>query len=658
MNAPLIRGLRTINLWALLPLLIFLCLWTNQNCVSQEIASHDAALLATIKPKVDYKLDSDGNVVSIFAKKTQSGFDAFGKFPKLRQLSIYGYSFKPDDPLDLSQLNSLTSLSLSNDFLFPKEETTCPPLPNSLESLNLYITKLDKKSTLTIVENLTNLTSLALPGEFNDEQILRLKELKKLNKLWLMARSGKQGFTSYPPRAAFCFRLLVDLQGRSIKEACDVLGLLENDMVTLPLTDKTTPYITRLQGVTKLDLDLRSISQAGLSKFEIPTNVTSLCLRDGQINETLLKKMSSLQSLELYYCSTGGDSLSFLQSFNSLKVLQVESREKKRVVIPSNLKRLEELSLSCDEWEIDNLPDIASLESLKKLKLSVKNTIDDSFLKNLTGLKQLSQIELADATVTAGVVFDLFDGLTSQPRSTVDVGGFKFVRQESGLEFGIGKKTPVSNELVSRVANLKNLKKFYISSSSNLITADVDRVIEMIGHFEQVEKVVLLNLEPSIDNVFGVLDPLKSKKLVWLKFGRYYDGFFFKKKESGIELRIGKEMPVTSQLLSKLSSVKAQKIGFSKSSLQQNDLPELAQILAEQVSFSSCENVTDKTVELLSRNQNIKSLRFYGCDEVTDEAVSHLEQMKWLETLKVKSENVSAATLESLKSKLPNCKIE
>ena len=233
-NTPLVRGLRTISLHAALPLLFILCLWTNQNCVCQEIASHDATLLDKIKPKVDYTLDSDGNVVSISAKGTTSGFDAFGKFRSLRDLSIDGYG--GDGLNDLSQLSALKRLSLS-DHGFTEKKHTCPLLPTSLESLDLKLLRLDPENTLAIVRNLTNLTSLSLPAQFFDEHILRLNKLNKLDQLQLIYFDHRDSysFSSCPPsQPEFCFQLLVDLQGRSINEACDVLGPVSYTHLTLP----------------------------------------------------------------------------------------------------------------------------------------------------------------------------------------------------------------------------------------------------------------------------------------------------------------------------------------------------------------------------------------------------------------------------------------
>lgn len=77
----------------------------------------------------------------------------------------------------------------------------------------------------------------------------------------------------------------------------------------------------------------------------------------------------------------------------------------------------------------------------------------------------------------------------------------------------------------------------------------------------------------------------------------------------------------------------------------------------QKLTFSSCNDLKDDSIEQLSTNENIKFLNIDGSDLVTDEGFRLLEKMTWLEELRFRGAGVSEAAKEALKAKLPNCKV-
>ena len=685
MYLPPIRS-QSILCHVALALTFFICLGTNRSCVSQEVTSQDALLLAKIKPAVTYESDSDGNVISISANGTQSGFDAFGEFTELQELVIDGEDLQWADLQDLSRLDSLKKLSLVDRIpRYNKKTITLPPLPNSLESLELKLPGMDPEVTLTAVGQLTNLTSLTIP--FSDGgHILKLEELKNLKNLQLTIFLDKsERFAVINPRqpSAF-FQLLVDMQGRSSNEACEILGLIKDNAVKITLTDRMPQYINQLKGVTDLKLDIRSTSQAALSKLEIPFSVESLSLSYGKPSEALLtnigsskalsqldfnsckfsnfqhlKKMSWLKNLKLHNCIINSDAISFADGFAGLKVLDIDSFESTRLTVPVNSNTLEQLLLAGSKLEIENFSDIASLKSLRKLELTVKTEISEAALKDITALEHLTDLKLLNVTAAPDHVFNFLDQMENLEQATVNADGMGIGLSASGLDLNIGAKLLISDKITNRLTGQKNLKEISVFDSSILTPAESDLVFQTIGTLDTIEKVVLTDVPSETGGVFDVLVQLEPERLEFLKIGRGLNGILFKRTKDGLDLKIGRKILITDKLVNQTSSIKNwNRISFSRSKLQRDDLPAFAQIQAAQISFSRCENITSKTVELLSRNKNIKTLRFSGCDKIDDEAVAYFEKMTWLENLKLDSESVSETSLESLRTKLPNCKID
>ena len=484
----------------------------------REVTAQDLAVLKEFWPGIsgsspaiadNCSLDPDGNVISIRLRSVGKGTgETLGKLAKLSSFELFLVSVEPGDLDFLSDLNSLKTLSVSvgASTYSHKYEVSCPRLPVSLESLTLNIPGLEGKSTAESVSRLVNLTSLDLPVRFDEQYLLKLGQLKKLKTL-RSVYSVKQGHIESPQalrNTKLGLQLLVDIQGRSLKDACSVLGLkkleLDSDQAVeyLNLADGVSELAFDLGSVSELGLNLDSVSEEGLNKLGLPLGVKTLSVSSSKLNKAFLgqissqeslvslefnscnfadsqplKDMSWLETLSLIDCASTSASLSFLDGFVGLKSFKFKdttSEATLRLAVPANSSVLESLYLVGPNLEIANLQSLTSLESLKYLTLEVANEVDHSVLETISGLKQLQKFDASNVSSEIGSQFDWVKKLHSIGADDITLGDIRLVRRATGPVLEIGKrrsKTSISKEIVEGISGFKNLDGITIHTASS-----------------------------------------------------------------------------------------------------------------------------------------------------------------------------------------------
>ena len=545
---------------------VLLCTLFAVECPAQN--DHDSALLANIELIARQRFhttlfwnDENGNVTAISCKGIKGDFDALLKLEHLKSITIEEMKSGWLERI-AERYPNLKSLDFDASLIELDELNILGEFKN-LSRLVITGGNSDCSACLSKVGEITGLQSLVIPPHW-ERNLHEIKSLTELEFFRMGLRTwafDSEEFTVKTDHSSIhhLYRLLVELQKRSSKDASEVLGLFKNGRLAFyQLSDEMIPYLSKLDNVAELSLNIGGLSKEGLDSLKLPSGLKKLSLSGitkptGFVGLPATGDMKQLEYLEITNCRVGEDGLSFVGTLKGLKHLDLSDNQLDSLdgLNIDSLRQLEHLDLSDNRLSQFDFSRLAKLKNLANLKLGgVK--LSDVDLKELSNVGKLDYLNWRDGQITQKSRFKLYQDLNWSAKKSLSSEGVRLFKK--GDKLIINHEVEFSNELLQAISQLKPPSEIFISKN--------------------VAAMKIVGLHP-----------------------------------------------------------------FQK------------------LTFSSCNDLKDDSIEQLSTNQNIKSLNIDGSDLVTDKGFRLLEKMTWLEEFRFRGAGVSETAKEVLKEKLPNCKV-
>lgn len=686
------------------------------DCKAQNISEHDAKVLKKLNAERVYGsygyagwngkpmvLDKEGNITAISFRSINGDIGPLLELEHLKQLQISemktgwlkriakkypdldGLNFEvsgltDDDLATIGEFKRLSNLVMTGD---NSDGASCMRNIGQLTGLKSFVMPVGWQRHATELKALTKLESLRI-GQ-------REYRSPKMGGEWVYSVSG--GYLDF-------YRLLVDEQKRSLKEASEVIGILSGGRISVPgNNEQLIPYLNGIDAASELNLSIAEASKEKFEKLKIPVGLKKLSL-SGYPGPKLLANISKLDSIE--HLTFAGQIKGYqFRGLNGLKTLIVNgcTLGSQGLSIAEGFKELEYLELSNCTVGKDGLSFFTKLKSLKTLDFGSSKLISVD-LSYMSSLNELERIEFSKCKLgQLDLEVEGFRELQHLEISDCDIGkdGLLFLAKFRGLktlDFNRCKLVGVDLSHMSSSTALEHLKFYQCELDKfDLVALAGSKGISHLDFGAYYDESDLLNLQNlkviSGLNNLSYLDigrvPLKDSDLIHLqslkklnelkclgqttshgRFKLYEDlnfsplqcieseGGTISKDKTG--LSILRKVDVSDELVesvAKLNSLTKISVWYHSNAIKiANARP------FEEMRFHGCVQLNNKAIELLSKNQKLKSLRIVGSKLITDEGFQLLERMTWLEKLNFVGRGVSKSAKESLKAKLPNCEVD
>ena len=526
------------------------------------------------------------------------------------------------------------------------------------------------------------------------------------------SKSGEHVQSSLDRTYHHFYRLLVDEQKRSVVEASEFLGILNDGRISATVSSaELIPYLNGIETANSMSLTIGEHLGENINDLRIPSGLKTISVT-GDLSHAykhfyrLLvdeEKRSAQEASEVLGILSDGriainitsaELIPYLNGIETATEMQLiigehfgESIDDLR--IPSGVKTLS-LTGNLSQGFLDSVAQIDSIESLSlrgakqpslhKLtgfhalkSLSVRgHHIGHQGLTFLDGFKKLKMVALEDCHISEGGVSFLADleGLTSLRLLKNKVPGvdLKHISGSKGLEhldLSSNALTELNFNFISKFEKLTHLdlsgnqlKNFDAKSLSNLKNLSYLNLEDIPLHDSDL--VHLQNLK-SLDQFEWQSDQTTARARFEL-YANFNWGPEKSLKAEGARvnqdssrLSISRNVEVSEEFIKAVGALDV----LSVMSASRND--EAIKVVQAQpfreLRFFVCKGLNNEAIELLSTNQNVTSLVINGSHLITDEGFQFLERMTWLESLRFRGDGVSEAAKEALKAKLPNCKI-
>ncbi len=182
--------------------------------------------------------------------------------------------------------------------------------------------------------------------------------------------------------------------GYTLRDDLSPLSKLKPDDVEylnldkLPITAAQTKHLRHLSGLRRLDMEDSDITDEALKDIGMLKNLRTLVISKTLINGSGFKYLTGLTELRELAASN-----------NDLKPSSVAPLV--------SLKKLEVLRLGATRMTEESTKYIGKIQSLDSLRLAGNADINDRAISHLTGLANLTQLNLRETSVTIGVLKSL-----------------------------------------------------------------------------------------------------------------------------------------------------------------------------------------------------------------------------------------------------------
>ncbi len=286
-----------------------------------------------------------------------SSISVLAYMPELKSLDLSGNKVS-----DLSPLMSLTGIEFLN--LEGNSITKLTPLA-AMTGLNELWLGGNKLQSISVLVGMTKLNKLGLEGcGVKDSDLTALASLSTLSELHLEDNLELSG------------NAVTELEGKLTKCTVSYSDLIHN--IKLGTGEyKSTDESVNANGSSVTDL-------SELSKFSV---LKTLSLNDNPgLKLKGIKAVTTLEKLAIDSC--GISDISELSALSKLRVLNASKNRITDLAALSGLPAVEELYLSYNSG-LENIADLATCTTLKKLSLNFTGVWDISALSSLTNLTEL-----------------------------------------------------------------------------------------------------------------------------------------------------------------------------------------------------------------------------------------------------------------------------
>jgi len=679
---------------------VFVCTLFAVDCNAQNINQHDKAVLEKVDAwahtplsllsSTKASVDASGNITSVKFNRINGDFDSLLELEHLKSIHLFNMKSGWLEKLakrypDLERLN-FHARGLTDDDL-----AAVGGFKNLTE---LFITGGDSDGAACMrqIGELKNLKSLTIPPNWGPNAV-ELKALKKLPRLnsctrVYLSKSGERVQSSRDRTYHHFYRLLVDEQKRSVVEASEFLGILNNGRISATISSaELIPYLNGIETANSMSLTIGEHLGENINDLRIPSGLKTISVT-GDLSHAYKhfyrslvdeEKRSAQEASEVLgilsdgriaITITSAELIPYLNGIETATEMQLiigehlgESIDDLR--IPSGVKTLS-LTGNLSQGFLDSVAQIDSIESLSlrgakqpslhKLtgfhalkSLSVRgHHIGHQGLTFLDGFKKLKMVALEDCHISEGGVSFLADleGLTSLRLLKNKVPGvdLKHISGSKGLEHLDLSGNELQNFDAKPLSNLKNLSYLNLE---DIPLHDSDLVhlqnLKSLDQFEWQSDQTTARARFELYANFN-WGPEKSLKAEGARMN-----------QDSSRLSISRNVEVSEEFIKAVGALDS----LSAMSASRND--EAIKVVQAQpfreLRFFVCKGLNNEAIELLSTNQNVTSLVINGSHLITDEGFQFLERMTWLESLRFRGDGVSDAAKEALKAKLPNCKI-
>ncbi|MEA4948747.1 MAG: leucine-rich repeat domain-containing protein [Petrimonas sp.] len=315
-----------------------------------------------------------------------------------------------------------------------------------------------------IIASLDNLQSLYLVGDALDNDDMRsIGTLTKLihfgidlmdsnaqNNSQITSLSFLQNFSNLESLVLRGFHTIEDFSPLSSLERLKELDLCFTEISNIQV-------LSQLKELEKLDLCCTSVTE--IQALSNLTNLTDLDLsHTAVLGLQVLTNLTSLRKLDLSYLDYDFSNLKFLAKLVDLRELNLSVSNVSDIRVLSNLTELRELNLL--ETNVSDIRVLANLSNLAKLNLSMTDVSDIRPLSNLTNLAELDISEMNVADIRAVSNLTNLTKLILCGTSVIDL---QAVSNLKNLEILCLESTGISD--LSPLEGLKKLKELCIAGS-------------------------------------------------------------------------------------------------------------------------------------------------------------------------------------------------
>ena len=272
----------------------------------------------------------------------------------------------------------------------------------------------------------------------------------------------------------------LDLQDHNINTSGIPYVSTQSQVVSLhlesnPIFDSDLTYIAKMPKLERLYLDYTKVTDEGMKKLAGMPQLTRISLAGTQIGDKGIEYLVKLRlrELDLNNTKVTGEALSLLGRLEKLEHLELGTyypKGEKNFAALAQAKDLELLELKDNQITVEDLADVATISSLKRLVLA-NCSIENGALQNLKPLLHLETLDLSSASLSRAKLKEIaqlpalitleLNGSNATDETLVDIANLLPGLQNIDL-----KDTVVTEKGVLELSKLHQLKSVELDGSA------------------------------------------------------------------------------------------------------------------------------------------------------------------------------------------------